>query len=203
MRAFILRRVELISQGLGDVIVIGSSHCAGTLRVKEFLTPQRPSLHLPRSRTRRRRPDHARPLSRHRRRHTGADMPRRGRAAPPDERADRGVPGVQRADRSGAGTGRRHRGRRPRRSRGRGLRRIRGARRAGARDDGPGRAGRLELEDRELPRLPDRHLRPGARRPRLHPGAEVRGPRVDRARRESPHLREASPMPSRRTMASG
>jgi thioredoxin reductase (NADPH) len=38
MRAFILRRVELIAQGLGDVIVIGSVHCRGTLRVKEFLT---------------------------------------------------------------------------------------------------------------------------------------------------------------------
>jgi thioredoxin reductase (NADPH) len=38
MRAFILRRVELITRGLGDAIVIGSSHCAGTLRVKEFLT---------------------------------------------------------------------------------------------------------------------------------------------------------------------
>ena len=38
MRAFILRRVELIARGLGDVIVIGSRHCAGTLRVKEFLT---------------------------------------------------------------------------------------------------------------------------------------------------------------------
>ena len=38
MRAFILRRVELIARGLGDVIVIGSTHCAGTLRVKEFLT---------------------------------------------------------------------------------------------------------------------------------------------------------------------
>jgi thioredoxin reductase (NADPH) len=38
MRAFILRRVELIARGFGDVIVIGSSHCAGTLRVKEFLT---------------------------------------------------------------------------------------------------------------------------------------------------------------------
>jgi thioredoxin reductase (NADPH) len=37
MRAFILRRVELIAQGLGDVIVIGSGHCAGTLRVREFL----------------------------------------------------------------------------------------------------------------------------------------------------------------------
>lgn len=38
MRAFILRRVELIAHGLGDAIVIGSNHSAGTLRVKEFLT---------------------------------------------------------------------------------------------------------------------------------------------------------------------
>lgn len=38
MRAFILRRVELIAQGIGDVVVVGSVHCAGTLRVKEFLT---------------------------------------------------------------------------------------------------------------------------------------------------------------------
>jgi thioredoxin reductase (NADPH) len=38
MRAFILRRIELIARGLGDVVVIGSSHCSGTLRVKEFLT---------------------------------------------------------------------------------------------------------------------------------------------------------------------
>ena len=38
MRAFILRRVELIARGLGDVVLIGSMHCAGTLRIKEFLT---------------------------------------------------------------------------------------------------------------------------------------------------------------------
>jgi thioredoxin reductase (NADPH) len=38
MRAFILRRVELIARGLGDVVLVGSNHCAGTLRVKEFLT---------------------------------------------------------------------------------------------------------------------------------------------------------------------
>jgi thioredoxin reductase (NADPH) len=37
MRAFMLRRVELIAQGSGDVVVIGSIHCADTLRVKEFL----------------------------------------------------------------------------------------------------------------------------------------------------------------------
>jgi len=38
MRAFILRRVELIAQGLGDVVLVGSMHCAGTMRIKEFLT---------------------------------------------------------------------------------------------------------------------------------------------------------------------
>jgi thioredoxin reductase (NADPH) len=38
MRAFILRRVELIAHGLGDVVLVGSNHCSGTLRAKEFLT---------------------------------------------------------------------------------------------------------------------------------------------------------------------
>jgi thioredoxin reductase (NADPH) len=38
MRAFITRRVELIAQGIGDAVVVGSNHCSGTLRVKEFLT---------------------------------------------------------------------------------------------------------------------------------------------------------------------
>ena len=36
MRAFMLRRTELIARDLGDVVVVGSTHCAGTLRVKEF-----------------------------------------------------------------------------------------------------------------------------------------------------------------------
>ncbi len=38
MRAFILRRVELIAHGMGDAVLVGSSHSAGTLRIKEFLT---------------------------------------------------------------------------------------------------------------------------------------------------------------------
>jgi thioredoxin reductase (NADPH) len=38
MRAFILRRVELIAHGIGDVVLLGSNHCSGTLRVREFLT---------------------------------------------------------------------------------------------------------------------------------------------------------------------
>jgi len=38
MTAFILRRLELIAQNMGDVVLIGSPHCSGTLRIKEFLT---------------------------------------------------------------------------------------------------------------------------------------------------------------------
>ncbi len=38
MRAFILRRVELIARGVSDVVVLGSPHCQGTLRIREFLT---------------------------------------------------------------------------------------------------------------------------------------------------------------------
>ncbi len=37
MRAFILRRMALISSGMGNVILMGSRHCANTLRVREFL----------------------------------------------------------------------------------------------------------------------------------------------------------------------
>jgi thioredoxin reductase (NADPH) len=36
-RAFILRRVELIAAGVGDIVLVGSTHSAGTLRIKEFL----------------------------------------------------------------------------------------------------------------------------------------------------------------------
>jgi thioredoxin reductase (NADPH) len=37
MRAFILRRLGLVTAGVGDVAVIGSAHSADTLRIKEFL----------------------------------------------------------------------------------------------------------------------------------------------------------------------
>ena len=33
-RAFILRRAELIGRGYGDAVLLGSNHCAGTLRVR-------------------------------------------------------------------------------------------------------------------------------------------------------------------------
>jgi thioredoxin reductase (NADPH) len=38
MRAFILRRLALISSGMGGLILLGSRHSADTLRLKEFLT---------------------------------------------------------------------------------------------------------------------------------------------------------------------
>ena len=38
MRGCIYRRLELMQQGIGDVVVLGSMHCASTLRIKEFLT---------------------------------------------------------------------------------------------------------------------------------------------------------------------
>lgn len=38
MRSFILRRAYLIERGMGDVVLVGSSHSAGTLRLREFLS---------------------------------------------------------------------------------------------------------------------------------------------------------------------
>ncbi len=38
MRAFILRRLELIANGWGDVVLLGSKTSPGTLRIKEFLS---------------------------------------------------------------------------------------------------------------------------------------------------------------------
>jgi thioredoxin reductase (NADPH) len=38
LRAFILRRVELITRGIGSVVLIGSTYSLDTLRIKEFLT---------------------------------------------------------------------------------------------------------------------------------------------------------------------
>jgi thioredoxin reductase (NADPH) len=37
MRAFIYRRIELMAHGIGDAMLIGSMHSAGTLRAREFL----------------------------------------------------------------------------------------------------------------------------------------------------------------------
>jgi thioredoxin reductase (NADPH) len=38
LRAFILRRLQLIDREQGDVVILGSNHCSGLLHVLEFLT---------------------------------------------------------------------------------------------------------------------------------------------------------------------
>ena len=38
LRAFILRRLELIAREVGDIVLLGSSHSLDTMRIKEFLT---------------------------------------------------------------------------------------------------------------------------------------------------------------------
>jgi thioredoxin reductase (NADPH) len=38
LRAFVLRRVYLIANSVGDAVLIGSSHSADTLRLKAFLS---------------------------------------------------------------------------------------------------------------------------------------------------------------------
>lgn len=38
LRAYILRRLELIARGIGEVVLVGSGHSFDTFRIKEFLT---------------------------------------------------------------------------------------------------------------------------------------------------------------------
>jgi thioredoxin reductase (NADPH) len=38
VRAFLLRRAQLVAGGFGDVLLVGSNHSSDTLRIKEFLT---------------------------------------------------------------------------------------------------------------------------------------------------------------------
>lgn len=38
MRAFILRRMGLLASGQGEILLLGSRHCGGTLKLREFLT---------------------------------------------------------------------------------------------------------------------------------------------------------------------
>ncbi len=95
MRAFILRRVELMARGSGDVIVIGSRHCAGTLRVKEFLTRNvHPYTYVDLDHEPRR-PGDVRSLRRDGSRRAGRRLPRRTRAASSDQCRDRRLPRVQ------------------------------------------------------------------------------------------------------------
>ena len=89
MRAFIVRRVELIAHGLGDVVLLGSNYCSETLRVKEFLTRNgHPYSYIDLDRD-----DGVQDLLDRfhveRRGCAGSDLPWRGGAAESDQSADR------------------------------------------------------------------------------------------------------------------
>ena len=163
--------------------LVGSRTCPATLRLREFLTRNALSARQPRARSRCRGAGAARALPRDGGRDPGGDRPLRP-GVPPAERArHRRIPEHE----SGGGPfGRARRGRRRRRARrpvGGDLRRLRRAVRARHRIARLRRPGRLELEDRELPRLPHRDLGAGARRPGIRAGAEVRRERHRRRRR--------------------
>ena len=153
MRAFILRRVELIAHGLGDVVLVGSSHCAGTLRVEEFLTRNgHPYAYIDLDRD-------AGVQELLDRFHVGradvpvADLPRRAVLRNPTNQQiadclgfNDAIEPTQVRDLVIVGAG-------PVGAGGGGVRRLGRARRPGARVERAGRTGRLELEDRELPRV--------------------------------------------------
>ena len=173
MRAFILRRLGLIARDLGDVVVIGSMHSSGTLRVKEFLTRNGHPFHyvdLDRD------PDAQDVLDRFQ---VGvADVPVvicRGDAVlrnPTNAQIADCLGFNEEIDQTrvsdlvivGAGPAW------PCRC---GLRCVRRPRCPRARIEPAWRSGRLQLTDRELPGFSDRHFGAGPDRPRVRAGAEI------------------------------
>ena len=83
--------------------------------------------------------------------------------------------------------------RRPGRAGRRGVRRVRGPAHGAGRAAGDRRAGRPELPDRELPRLPRRRLRRPAHRPGPPAGGQVRRRDAHRPRRRRPARPTARP----------
>ena len=174
MLAFILRRLRLIERDLGDVVVVGSAHSAGTLRAQRLPEAERPPVSLCRSRPRSGGAGTARSVSDRRRRHSGRHLPRDAVLRNPtnaqiadclgfNEEIDRsgvsdlvivgGGPAGLAAAVYGASEG---------------LNVLR------ARSERAGRTGRVQLTHRELPGLSDGHLGAGPHGPRVRPGAEIR-----------------------------
>ena len=164
MRAFILRRVQLVTSGVGDAVLLGSPHSAATLRAREFLNRNgHPYTYVDVERDR----DAEVLLERF---HVGVtDVPVlicRGERVLQEshQSGDCRVPRVQRCDRSRARARPGRRRRRPGRPRGRGLWRVGRARRARAGNRLARRTSRIELPHRKLSRLPHRHFGTGAGR---------------------------------------
>ena len=188
MRAFILRRVELVASGIGDAVLVGSVHSSGTLRIKEFLTRNgHPYKYIDLDRD-----DDVQALLDHF--HVAAaEVPVlicRGDAVlrnPTNQRIAECLGFNDAVDQThvrdvvivGAGPS--------------GL----SAAVYGASEgldvlvlesNAPGRTGRLELEDRELSRLSVRHFRSGAHGPRVCAGAEIRRAGDHREGRHTAHV---------------
>ena len=174
VRALILRRVGLIETDASGPVLIGSPDVARRRPAADFSPPQRPaaSRARPRDRSGGVRPD--RHIRAGGRRTAAGDQSRRRGVA---QSADRRARPRARHDRAADGTKRlrcRDRRQRARRARDRGLCRLRRIVGGGARCRRLWRPGRRQRADRELSRLSDRHLRPGAGRPRFRAGAEIR-----------------------------
>ena len=201
MRAFILRRVALISQRLRR----RDAHRLDPLRrdaaAPGVLHPQRPPVHVHRRRPRHRGPGAPRPLPRRRRRRADRDLPRREGAQEPDERGGGRLlrPERRARRREAPRPGRRRRG--ARRARGGRVRRVRGARRAGARERTRpgGQAGTSSKIENYLgfPTGISGQALAGAR---VRAGAEVR--RRDRDRPQRRPLRCATAPPATRSTLS-
>ena len=200
MRAFILRRVALMAQETNDLVLLGSRHSGSTQRIREFLSRNGQPFTYQDVET-----DPAVQVLLDRF-HVGVDevpvvLCRGGHVLKnPTIEMLASVARPERRPRRGEGARRGDRRRRAGRPRRRGLRRLRRAGRARPREQRAGRSGRHQLAHRELPRLPDRHLRPGAGRPGADPGREVRRRGGDRPHRGPPRLRQPalSAQPGRR-----
>jgi thioredoxin reductase (NADPH) len=154
MRAFILRRLEIDRPRSTDLVLLGSSHSAGTLRIKEFLIRNaQPMTYIDLEQD----ADVEDLLDRFQ--VSVADVPVvivGGRTVlhnPTNERIAECV-GLNAPVDSAQGAGRGDRGRGTCGARCRRLRRIRRPRRSRCRVERAWRAGGREFQDRELPRFP-------------------------------------------------
>ena len=189
MRAFILRRVELIVHGLGDAVLVGSTHSPDTLRIKEFLTRNgHPHAYIDLDRDK----DVQHLLDRF---HVGiADIPVvicRGQSVlrnPTNQQIADCLGFNEAIDRThlrdlvvvSAGPAGLAAGR---------LWRVGRIGCAGAGIERAGWASGLKLEDRELSWFSDWHFGTRPCRPRLHAGAKIRCSSHDREVRQTPRMR--------------
>ena len=163
LRAFLLRRSLLIGLGVG-LRIVGSRFSPDTRRLREFAARNRlPHRWIDLEEDHGRRGDAAR-AGRRARGDAGRHLARARGAAQPEQRRARPRFGLPLAAHRRTRSRPRHRRRRPRRAGRGGVRRLRGPRHRRARRARHRRPGGDVVADRELPRLPGRHLGRRARR---------------------------------------